>query len=50
VEDRSTVIVKEMLVLEETPDYRLGGLGGGGGGGEADAPQVGWLVGYPGIR
>lgn len=46
VDERSTGIVKEMLILEDTPDYRLSGKSGWVGLGEADAPQVGWLVGY----
>jgi beta-lactamase class D len=34
-----------MLVLEDTPSYRLSGKTGWAGLGEA-GPQIGWLVGY----
>jgi beta-lactamase class D len=44
--ERSIAIVKEMLVLEETPTYRLSGKTGWAGMGEPGAAQVGWLVGY----
>lgn len=47
VSERSTEIVKQLLVLEETPEYRLSGKTGWAGLGEEDpAPDVGWLVGY----
>lgn len=46
VSERSTRIVKELLVLEETPNYRLSGKTGWAGLGETSAPQIGWLVGY----
>lgn len=46
VSDRTTAIVKELLVLEETPAYRLSGKTGWAGLGLDGAPQVGWLVGY----
>jgi beta-lactamase class D len=46
VSERSTRIVKDALVLEETPLYRLSGKTGLAGFGDASAPQVGWLVGY----
>lgn len=42
----STALVKELLVLEETPHYRLSGKTGWVGFGEEDVPQVGWAVGY----
>ncbi|WP_425054286.1 class D beta-lactamase [Pseudomonas abyssi] len=38
--------VKAMLVLEETPQYRLSGKTGWVGFGETGQPQLGWLVGY----
>lgn len=46
VSERSTAIAKELLVLEETPAYRLSGKSGWAGLGEAGASQIGWLVGY----
>ncbi|WP_026076160.1 class D beta-lactamase [Noviherbaspirillum massiliense] len=46
VSERTTRIVKDMLVLEETPSYRLSGKTGWAGLGDPSAPQVGWLVGY----
>jgi beta-lactamase class D len=44
VSERSTAIVKEIMTLEETPDYKLSGKTGGGplGGGRF----LGWFVGY----
>ena len=46
VSPRATRIARDLLVLEETPAYRLSGKTGWAGVGESDAPQVGWLVGY----
>ena len=46
VSARTTRLAKEMLVLEETPDYRLSGKSGWAGFGEPGQPQLGWLVGY----
>ncbi len=46
VSERSTALVKELLVLEESPTYRLSGKTGRAGLGVAGAPQIGWLVGY----
>ncbi|MBQ5949811.1 class D beta-lactamase [Massilia sp. ST3] len=46
VSARTTRLAKEMLVLEETPDYRLSGKSGWAGLGEEGQPQLGWLVGY----
>ena len=46
VSERSTSVAKELLVLEETPRYRLSGKTGWAGLGKPDAPQIGWLVGY----
>jgi beta-lactamase class D len=43
---RTTNTVRELLVLEKEPGYRLSGKTGWAGLGEADVPQVGWLVGY----
>jgi beta-lactamase class D len=42
----TTQTVKDLLVLEQTPQYRLSGKSGWAGLGEASAPQLGWLVGY----
>jgi beta-lactamase class D len=42
---RTMAIVKEMMVLEQTPNYTLRGKTGWAGFG-AQGPQVGWLVGY----
>lgn len=44
VSKRSTDIVKDILVLEETPSYKLSGKTGGGP--IADATYIGWFVGY----
>jgi beta-lactamase class D len=41
---RSADIVKDILVLEETPAYKLSGKTGGGP--IADATYIGWFVGY----
>jgi beta-lactamase class D len=43
VSERSTRIVKDLLVLEETPAWRLSGKTGWAG---SVKPQIGWLVGY----
>lgn len=43
VSERSTRIVKGLLVLEETPSWRLSGKTGWAG---SVQPQIGWLVGY----
>ena len=44
VSKRSLAIVKEIIRLEETPDYRLSGKTGGGPLGENR--YLGWFVGY----
>jgi beta-lactamase class D len=44
VSQRSTEIVKDILVLENTPDYKLSGKTGGGA--VAAGRFIGWLVGY----
>lgn len=44
VSERSTRIVKDLLVLEETPAWRLSGKTGWAAGNVR--PQIGWLVGY----
>lgn len=46
VSERSTKIVKEILVLEQTPKHRLSGKTGWAGLAEAPIPGLGWLVGY----
>ena len=43
---KSTDVVKDMLLLEETPEYRLSGKSGWVGLGEDSMEQVGWQVGY----
>ncbi|MGV3741774.1 MAG: penicillin-binding transpeptidase domain-containing protein [Burkholderiaceae bacterium] len=45
ISERSTRLAKDMLVLEETPEYRLSGKTGWAGLGEPGT-QTGWLVGY----
>jgi beta-lactamase class D len=40
---RTTQAVKDIIVLEETPEYRLSGKTGGG---YVDGQALGWLVGY----
>lgn len=44
VAKRSTDIVKQILVLEETPDYKLSGKTGGVG--NLNGKALGWFVGY----
>lgn len=44
ISKRSLEIVKEILVLEETPAYKLSGKTGGGSAGNGKA--LGWFVGY----
>ena len=44
ISKRSTDIVKDILVLEETPAYKLSGKTGGGP--IAEATYIGWFVGY----
>jgi beta-lactamase class D len=44
VSKRSAAILKEVMTLEETPDYRLSGKTGGGPLGEGR--YLGWFVGY----
>jgi beta-lactamase class D len=53
VSERATQITKELLVMEETPEYRLSGKTGWAAFGEEFAGdsgkgrrQIGWLVGY----
>lgn len=46
VSERSMRIAKELLVIEETPEYRLSGKTGWAALGVDGAPQIGWLVGY----
>ena len=46
VSDRSTRIVKDLLIIEETPDYRLSGKTGWAALGDPAEPGIGWLVGY----
>ena len=46
VSEYATNAVKQMLVVENTPDYRLSGKSGWVGLGDDSAEQVGWQVGY----
>jgi beta-lactamase class D len=46
VSERTTQTVKDILVLEQTPDYRLSGKSGWAGMGDPTVSQVGWFVGY----
>lgn len=46
VSEDSTRIVKDILVLETTPQYRLSGKTGWAVLGEDSTPDIGWLVGY----
>lgn len=46
VSEATTQIAKDLLILEETPEYRLSGKTGWAGLEEDSAEQVGWLVGY----
>lgn len=43
---RATEIVKNALVLEQTPQYRLSGKTGWAGFGDPSSSQIGWLIGY----
>jgi beta-lactamase class D len=45
VSARAAETTRELLVLEETPDYRLSGKTGWAGLG-IDGPEIGWLVGW----
>lgn len=42
----TTRLIKDLLIMEETPAYRLSGKSGWSGLGESSAEPVGWLVGY----
>ncbi len=47
VSRRSIEIVKDILVLEQTPTYRLSGkTGGGSKGGTGEGKIIGWFIGY----
>ena len=46
ISTRSTRILKSLLVLEETADYRLSGKTGWAGLGDPSTEDVGWFVGY----
>ncbi|HSM83932.1 MAG TPA: penicillin-binding transpeptidase domain-containing protein, partial [Nodosilinea sp.] len=41
-----TAMVKDIMILERTPNYTLRGKTGWAGLGEPDQPQIGWYVGY----
>lgn len=43
---RSIEIVKEMMIIEQTPDYTIRGKTGWVGFSENVKPQIGWYVGY----
>jgi beta-lactamase class D len=38
--------VKDLMILEQTPDYTMRGKTGWSGFGDSTQPQIGWLVGY----
>ena len=44
--ERSLSIVKDIMILERTPDYTLRGKTGWVGFDDGVKPQIGWLVGY----
>ncbi|MBD2040618.1 class D beta-lactamase [Microcoleus sp. FACHB-672] len=44
--ERSLSIVKDILVIEKTPDYTIRAKTGWVGFGNKDIPQIGWVVGY----
>ncbi|MDS3861101.1 class D beta-lactamase [Thermosynechococcaceae cyanobacterium BACA0444] len=44
--ERSLSIVKDIMVLEKTPDYTIRGKTGWVGFDDGVKPQIGWLVGY----
>ena len=44
--EASTATARELLVLEETPDYRFSGKTGWAALGAQGLPDVGWVVGY----
>lgn len=46
VSQRNTELVKELLLLEEAPTYRLSGKTGWASFDDPDIPQIGWFVGY----
>ncbi|RJF91637.1 class D beta-lactamase [Noviherbaspirillum saxi] len=46
VSERTTRVVKDLLVLENTPQYRLSGKTGWAALEDKSKPQTGWLVGY----
>lgn len=46
VSKRSTELVKEILVMEDNPQYRLSGKSGWAALEDPSKPQLGWLVGY----
>lgn len=46
IAERTAQTVRELLVLEETPAYRLSGKTGWAGLGEEDGREIGWLVGW----
>ena len=43
---RSSAIVKDMMIMEQTPAYTIRGKTGWVGFGDNSKPQVGWYVGY----
>lgn len=44
--ERSLSIVKDVMIVEKTPDYILRGKTGWVGFGERMTPQIGWFIGY----
>ena len=44
--ERSLSLVKDIMIVEQTPDYTIRAKTGWAGLGEPTAPQIGWYVGY----
>jgi beta-lactamase class D len=44
--ERALATVKDIMIVERTPDYTLRAKTGWAGLGESDQPQIGWYVGY----
>ncbi len=44
--ERSLSVVKDIIIVEQTPDYTIRAKTGWAGLGEPTAPQIGWYVGY----
>ncbi len=44
--EEAIAIVKDIMIVERTPNYTLRAKSGWAGFGESDQPQIGWYVGY----